>query len=96
MKNSNEQRLKEVITDLLDTYKLGDKLTETRLVQSWEKVAGHFISGYTEKIYLNKRKLFVKLNSPALKHELSFAREKLKQSLNDAVQKEVIDEIVFL
>jgi len=96
MKNSNEQKLKEVINDLLDTYKLQDKITETRLIESWNKVAGSYISSYTEKIYIHKNKLFVKLNSPALKHELGFAREKLVESLNAAVQKKVIDDIVFL
>ena len=96
MKNSNEQKLQEVISELLETYKLQDKITETRLVQSWEKVAGHYISSYTERIYLHKKKLFVKLTSPALKHELSFAREKLVNSLNDAVKQQVIEDIVFL
>ena len=96
MKNSNEQKLKDVISDLLDTYKLQDKITETQLIQSWEKIAGSYIAGYTEKIFLNKGKLFVKLNSPALKHELSFAKGKLIESLNAGIQKEIIKDIVFL
>ncbi len=96
MKNSNEQKLKEVIQDLIDTYKLQDKITQTQLIQSWDKIAGSYIAGYTEKIYLHKNKLYIRISSPALKHELSFARQKLIDALNGAVQKQVIDEIIFL
>ncbi|MCB0806374.1 MAG: DUF721 domain-containing protein [Bacteroidales bacterium] len=96
MKNSNEQKLNDVIRDLLETYKLQDKITETKLIRSWESVAGSYISKSTDKIYISRRKLYVRLNSPALKHELMFAREKLIKALNDSVQNEVIDEIVFL
>ncbi|MCD4683017.1 MAG: DUF721 domain-containing protein, partial [Bacteroidales bacterium] len=38
----------------------------------------------------------IKLDSPALKNELSFARTKLIKSLNKAVNKEVIQDIKFI
>ncbi|MEZ5082483.1 MAG: DUF721 domain-containing protein [Bacteroidales bacterium] len=93
---SNEQTLKEVIRNLLDAYKLNDKLLETKLINNWEKIAGGYISKYTETLYVKKRILYIKLNSPAIKHELSFAKSKLIKSLNDSVSNDAIDEIVFL
>ncbi len=96
MKNTNEQTLKEVILQLLKTYKLQDGMNETKLINSWEKIAGNMITKHTENLYIRNKKLYIKLDSPALKHELSFAKTKLIKSLNGAVKKEVIEDIIFL
>ena len=96
IKHSNEQTLKEVIKALLDAYKRSDGLQESKLIQSWDKTVGHFVAKNTEKVYIRNKVLFVKLNPPALKHELSFAKSNLVSSLNKAVGTEVITDIVFL
>lgn len=96
MKHSNEQRLKEAIEELLSSYKLHDGLYETKLINSWENVAGKLISKHTENLFIKKDTLYVKLDSPALKNELSFARSKLIKSLNKAVDREVIQNIIFI
>ena len=96
MKKGNEQTLKEVIKELLDAYKLDEGLMESRLINSWDKIAGDFVSKNTEKIFIHKKTLYIRLNSPALKNELSFAKSNLIQSLNKAAGQEVIREIVFL
>jgi hypothetical protein len=96
LKNSNEQTLKEVLDSFLKTYKLNEGVYEAQLIKSWEKVAGVYIAKQTEKIFIKKRHLFVKIASPALKNELLFAREKLVKALNDSIDRNVIDEIVFI
>lgn len=94
--NSNEQTLKELIQQLLDSYKLQDGITRAKLINSWDKIAGKFIAGQTEKIYIKNNKLYIKLKSPALKHELSFAKSKLINNLNKNVGSEVIEDVIFL
>jgi len=96
LKHSNEQTLREVLDAFLKRYKLNDGVYETQLIKSWEKIAGAYIAQHTEKIFIKKGHLFVKISSPALKNELSFAREKLVKALNDSVNKKIIDEIVFI
>jgi len=96
LKDSNEHSLKEIINELLKVYKLEDGINESRLISSWEIIAGSIVSNHTERIYIRKNKLYIKLDSPALKHELSFAKSKLIKSLNKTVNKNVIDDIVFL
>ncbi len=96
MKNSNEHSLKEVINELLQSYKLQDGIYESRLLNSWEKVVGKMIARHTQNLFIKKETLFVKLDSSALKHELSFAKSKLIISLNKTVGKEVIQEIVLI
>lgn len=96
VKNSNEQTLKEAIFKLLKTYKLQDGINETKIINSWEGIVGKMITNHTENLYIRNNKLYLKLDSPALKHELSFAKSKLIKSLNDIVKQQVIDDIIFL
>ncbi len=95
MKKSNDQTLKEVINELLKAYKLGDKLKEMRLIDSWEKVVGKLINKHTKNLYIKKKVLFVKLDSAALRNELSYARQKIIKALNKEAKGDVIDDIVF-
>ena len=95
MRKSNEQSLGQVIEELLGTYKLKAKLTEFRLIDSWEKIMGSAIAKRTEDLFINKRVLHVRLNSSVLREELFIAREKIKEMLNDEAGETVIDEIFF-
>lgn len=96
MKKSNDKQLKEVIKDMLNTYKLNDGINEAKLIGSWENVVGKMIANHTEKIRISNSKLYIKLDSPALKNELIYARSKLLASLNEAVGNNIIKEIIFL
>jgi predicted nucleic acid-binding Zn ribbon protein len=96
VKSSNEQTIKEAIQQLLKTFKLENGISETQVLNAWEEVVGKMIANHTTKLYIKQKKLYIKLDSPALKHELSYARTKIRDSLNDAVKNEVIEEIIFL
>jgi predicted nucleic acid-binding Zn ribbon protein len=91
----NQQSLKEVITELLKTYRLQGGLNEVKLINSWEKLMGKMIANHTKEIYIIKTKLFVKLDSAALREELHFAKSKIIKMLNDEVGEKVIEDIVF-
>ncbi len=94
--NSNQQTLKEAIQQLINSYKLGDKLCEVRLINSWEKVVGKMIANHTINLYVKKGKLYIKLDSAALKHELSFSKQKIVKLLNKEVGESVVKDVVFL
>ena len=96
MRGKNEKTLKEAIDELLTAYKLKDKLNETRLINSWEKVMGRVVARRTTELYISGRKLFVKLNSAPLREELSFNRNKMVTLLNEATGNKVIDEVILL
>ncbi len=96
MMNSNDRQLKDVIKELINTYRLNDGLNEAKLIGSWESVVGKMIANHTEKLRISNGKLFIRLDSPAVKNELMYARGKLLKSLNETVGKDVIKEIVFL
>lgn len=96
MKKSNEQTLKEVIAEMLEVYKLREGIQASNVLQAWDQIAGPYIAKYTDRVYLKHKKLYLKLNSPALKQELSYSKTDLIARLNRMTQEEMISDIVFL
>ena len=90
-----EQPLKKVLQDLLKTYHLDDKLNEIRVVKSWEKLMGKAIAKYTTRIYLSKKKLYIYFGSAALREELSYAKQKIIDRINEEMGEEIIEDVVF-
>ena len=95
VKRSNEQTIGEVIKQFLHDYKLEEKLNETHIIASWEKVAGKLVANHTTRLSVKNKILFVKIDSSALRNELSYSREKIVKALNSEVKAEVIEDVVF-
>jgi predicted nucleic acid-binding Zn ribbon protein len=95
LNRSNEQTLRSAIEEFLKTFRLQDKLNETRVLQSWEKIVGPIVANHTLSLSIRKKVLFVKVDSAALRNELMFAREKIISALNTETGTLVIEDIVF-
>lgn len=95
MKKSNEILLKDAIAAFLTEHNLESKLNETRIISSWEEVVGKLISRHTNQMYVKDRILFVKVDSAALREELSYQRSKLVKKLNAAAGIDAIEDIKF-
>jgi hypothetical protein len=70
-------------------------LLQRRLVASWDAVVGPTISRYTNDKFIKNQTLFVKINNPALRQDLSMMRQKLVQRLNSQVGSFIISDIKF-
>ena len=93
MKKSNEILLKDAIAAFLKDNNLESKLNETKVISAWEEVTGKLISRHTNQMYIKDRTLFVKVDSAALREELTYQRSKLVKKLNLAAGHEVIEDI---
>jgi predicted nucleic acid-binding Zn ribbon protein len=87
--------LGDAIDKLLKAYRISDKMDEISLEKEWRELMGDAIANKTTRIELRKKVLFIQLNSSVLRHELNFAKEKLKESLNKKMKRRVVDEIIF-
>ncbi len=95
MNKTNEHTLKQVIEELIKAYNLDDKLKETNLTDCWEKIVGKMIAKHTNSLSLHKKILYVKLDSAALRNELSFSKQKIIKLINKEVKEDIIEQIVF-
>jgi predicted nucleic acid-binding Zn ribbon protein len=95
MRKSNEQTLKEVIAEFIKTFHIEDKINETHLKSSWEKIMGKVISKHTVNLYIKDKELVITLDSPALRQELSFAKKKMIKLLNAEFGTKIVEDIVI-
>lgn len=95
MSASNTNSLGDVIREMLKTYKLETGIRNSRVISSWEKIVGPMIAKHTKHLAVRNHVLFARMDSPALIHELSFARTKIIKALNKEAGEEVIGDIRF-
>lgn len=93
MSKKEEKPLKDLVNQMLRAYGLGDRLDEMSLVKSWEEVVGVMIARHTTEIYFKKGVLFVQLDSAPLRQELSYAKTKLVERLNEKAGKQMVTDI---
>lgn len=95
MNHHNQKSLGESIQEFIKAYRLEEKLTETRITASWEKVMGKHIAKYTRKVVLKQKVLHVYMTSSVMRNELMLARKKIVKMINDEAGGQVIEDVVF-
>jgi len=95
MKKHNDQKINEVLGDMVDRFKLKPKLNQVKIREVWTEMMGPSITRYTKKITLRRNKLYVTIESSPLRQELTFGKEKLLDLLNEQLGEEYIEEIVI-
>ena len=90
-----EHNIKDVLKQFLKTYRLEEKLVGVKVRTSWEKLMGHTIAAHTVDIAIKQRKLYISFDSPALRTELSYAKDKVRKMLNEELGEDMIDEVIL-
>jgi len=95
IKKTNDEPLQDVLKQWLATYKHKSKLNQTRVAVIWAKMMGPSISTYTQKIYIRKDTLYIKIQAASLRQELSYAKDKIRDNLNEKLGQDVIKHVVI-
>jgi predicted nucleic acid-binding Zn ribbon protein len=95
MRKTNDKPLKEALQEMLKEFRLDQKFRQKKLISSWEKIMGPAVAHRTTQLQFREKKLFVYLNSAALREELFSERDKIKDLLNEEAGAEIVEEIVF-
>lgn len=86
----------DVIKKLSQRQKWSSKLSEAKLLETWEEIVGATIARHTLSLWLQRGKLYLKVDSSVLRQELSFSKEQLILRLNESLEEVVVKEIVLL
>lgn len=95
MPYQEEKTLKEVLLKMLDVYKLRGKLHQTRIRNLWETHMGASVARQTTDIQVRHKKLYVSIESAALRNELSYGREKICRIMNEALGERYLQEVII-
>lgn len=89
------KNISDLIMINLRSLGLETPLLQRRLIESWPEVAGPLIAKYTREVFIFNQTLMVKLNNPALRHDLSMQRAEYVRRLNERVGAQIIADIRF-
>lgn len=78
-----------------DNKKLQSGYINKKIKLIWAEEMGPTINSYTKSIYVNKKTLFISLNSSALRHELSMSKQKLILLINKKLGIDLIEDTVI-
>lgn len=87
--------LGDLIKEFYELHKGPDYMNEIKVINSWPKVVGSFIASHTIDLSIKNNILFVRVDSDALRSELSYSKSLLMKNLNAIAGKEVVKEIVL-
>ena len=87
--------LGDLIKEFYEQHRGSDYLDEMKAINSWPKVVGLFIATHTIDLSIKNGVLYVRVDSDALRSELSYSKSLLMKNLNEMVGKEILEEIVL-
>lgn len=87
------QSLDEVLNRFLREGGLETPLLQKRVIDAWGDITGTMVERYTCEKFIKNQTLFVKINNPSLRQDLSMMRTQLVKRLNEAVGAFVIAEV---
>jgi predicted nucleic acid-binding Zn ribbon protein len=96
IRKTNDKSIKEALEQLLQVYKLQRKFDETSLIAAWPELMGPAIANRTKEIYIQNKKLFIRVESSVIKNELVMMRSQILDKMNEKAGGTVIEEIVLL
>lgn len=94
-KKSNLIKLGDAISQLFKQEKLDVKISQFTVKNGWKDIVGDMVAKNTSELSFNDKTLFITLNSAALKHELSFRKEDILNSVNKFCGYKLIDQLVI-
>lgn len=89
-RSKNAVPISDGLKKLYKEYKIEGKINQMQIADEWKKMMGDAINNKTESIFLHKDTLTIKFNSPILKQELMYAKEKIKNHMNKTIGSEII------
>lgn len=95
MKKTNDQILKDVLQQMIQSNQWENRLDKVKLRSTWEQLMGDTVAKYTKHITLRNKTLVLLIESAPLKQELSFAKSKIIQLINEEFGKELIKEVII-
>ena len=69
-------------------------MDELKIRQLWIELMGKPISNHTKSLNLKGNKLYINVDSAALKQELYYSRSKIKELLNKEMDDNIIHEVL--
>ena len=95
MRTKNDITIGKALDMMIDDLKLRSKINESRIRDGWAEIMGKPIAKYTSSVSLRDGKLYIKIDSAALKQELNYSRDKIRELFNKEFGDNVVKDVVI-
>jgi hypothetical protein len=92
---SGSEPLKKVLEMMIEDMGHGDKLLEAKILIALPEILGEGIMKKVNRFYIRDRKLFLKITSAPMKHELFLMKEAIIEKLNKVNEDALLVDIIF-
>ncbi len=89
------KKIDSLIKKITEKPKISEALRKIDIQEVVRDVLGKNLTKYVKGIQVIEKKLIIRLNSSALRSELSYNKNKLLENINGYLQKEEIKEIIL-
>lgn len=93
MKDPHQFSLGEAIQAFLEKNGIQEEAKIQQAITDWETLMGAPIASNTEKIWFQQGVFYVRMKSPMWKSELTLARTKIRNLLNQQMGQEIVKEV---
>ena len=90
------QHIGKAIESMLKEYHIQSKFDEANLVNSWERLVGKPIARRTKKVFVRDKVVFVELDSPSMKQDLSYHKTHILDILRKEFGMDAVGDIVIM
>lgn len=93
MAKSNEVSLGAAIQSVLTEFNLRHGVYEAKIEAMWSELMGNTIANHTSNISLKGDRLYLTVDSAALRNELFYSRIKIRDVVNKELGKDIIKDV---
>lgn len=88
--------MKDAVKDFLKASGLEDEYKLKTILGKWEQLVGKPIALRTEKLYIQNKVLFIKMNSSVMREELKHQKSKIISIINQEAGYHLIDDVYLM
>lgn len=89
------QTIKDVLSRMLSQLGITERLKEADAIRIFKEVVGERIAKHAEAVAIRSGTLQVRVESPVWRQELTYSKQEIITSLNDALGAKVVTDIYF-
>lgn len=95
-KRENESFLvKDLLQIFIKENNLSSGMQKIKIEETWAKLMGQGVAGYTTSVKLQNKTLIIHLSSSVLREELTYGKEKIMKMMNEEMGENLISKIIL-
>jgi len=87
--------IKDLMQIFINENNLTKGMQKIQIEETWKKLMGQGVSGYTISVKLQNKTLVVQLSSSVLREELTYGKEKIIKMINEEMGENIISKIIL-